>query len=91
MQTVKQATKKDGTLKYKQSFSRVTQTWVVKKIVENKKREYLDELMEVTIKTNPTSTVGHLPNLEPIPQNIAPVEKPDKEESIMNMTTRFKL
>ena len=31
-----QATTKDGTLRFKQSFSRVTQNWVIKKITEKK-------------------------------------------------------
>ena len=30
-----------------------------------------------------------LPKLVNIPKNIAPVEKPDKEEAIKNMRTRF--
>ena len=33
----KQATKQDGTFRFKQVFSKVTQTWVVKKIKEKKK------------------------------------------------------
>ena len=31
------ATKQDGTFRFKQVFSKVTQTWVVKKIKEKKK------------------------------------------------------
>ena len=49
----KHATKKDGTLRYKQVFCRITQNWVVKKITEKKERKYLEELMKFTIEASP--------------------------------------
>lgn len=85
-----QATRKDGTLRYKQVFSRVTQNWVVKKIVEQKDTKYRDELM--ALMSNIISTdleTLPLPCIPEIPQNIAPLEKPNKDEAIRNMITRF--
>ena len=85
----KQATKQDGTFRFKQVFSKVTQTWVVKKIKEKKNKRFLDDLMDSII----SSPHGHsLPKLpDNIPDNIAPIEKPEKTEAIKNMTSRFRV
>ena len=84
-----QATTKDGTLRFKQSFSRVTQNWVIKKITEKKERQYLDELMTAVVDEPPDHFGTKLPQVGDIQPNIAPVEKPNKEEAIRNMRTRF--
>jgi len=82
-----QATTKDGTLRYKQVFSKITQTWVVKKITAKKDRLYLSELLE-GIQSGEVE--GNLPDIGTIRKNIAPVERPDKTEAISNMRSRFK-
>ena len=84
-----QATTKDGTLQYKQQFSRVTQSWVVKKITEKKNRQYLADLLSSILEESPDILGEKLPKLAAIPKNIAPVEKPNKEDAIDNMKTRF--
>ena len=86
--SVGQAKTKDGRLRYKQSFSKVTQNWVVKKIAAEKSRHYIHDLFECTIDRN-TKFEDNIPQTGEIPKNIAPFEKPDKEESIQSMRTRF--
>ena len=65
----------------------MTQNWVVKKISETKDREYIHELLSSTLEASP----DELPRIGSIPLNIAPIEKPDKEEAIGNIKTRFKI
>ena len=86
-----QATTKDGERRYKHIFSKVTQNWVVKKISETKDREYIHELLSSTLEASPDTTGDKLPRIGSVLPNIAPVEKPDKEEAIENMKTRFKI
>jgi len=42
-----------------------------------------------TIESAPDYKGMHLPHLENIPKNIGNKEKPDKQEAIKNMKTRF--
>ena len=86
-----QATTKDGERRYKHIFSKVTQNWVVKKISKTKDREYIHELLSSTLEASPDTTGDKLPRIGSIPPNIARIEKPDKEEAIENMKTRFKI
>ena len=65
----------------------MTQKWVVKKISESKDREYIHELLIYTLEASPDTTGDKLPRIGSIPPNIAPIEKPDKEEAIENMKT----
>ena len=86
-----QAVTKQGTLRYKQVFSKVTQNWCVKKIAKKKSREYQNELLETTIKFKETPEIDSMPVLQNIPKNIAPVERPNKQEAIETMRSRFKI
>ena len=86
-----QATTKDGERRYKYIFSKMTQNWVMKKISKTKDREYIHELLSSTLEASPDTTGDRLPRTGSILQNIAPIEKPDKEEAIENMKTRFKI
>ena len=86
-----QATTKAGKGRYTQIFSKVTQNWVVKKISETKDREYIHELLSSTLEASHDTTGDRLPRTGSILQNIAPIEKPDKEEAIENMKTGFKI
>ena len=69
----------------------MTQSWVVKKISERKDQEYIHELLSSTLEAPPDTTGDKLPRIGSIPPNIAPIEKPDKEEAIEYMKTRFKI
>ena len=86
---VEQATTKGGSLRFKQNFSRITQSWVVKKIAGKKERTYLEDLIEQTVEATPDETGERLPQVGQVSRNIAPTERPDKLEAIASMRTRF--
>ena len=88
---VGQAVTKQGELRYKQNFSKVTQNGCVKKIVNKKSREYINDLLDTTVTTKCSPGSPDMPNLQTIPENIAPVERPNKQEAIKTMHTRFKI
>ena len=50
---------------------------------------YIGHLVDevVNIRSSPERYIR--PQLKDVPEYIAPIEKPDKEESIQNMRTRF--
>ena len=62
-----------------------------KKISETKDPEYIHELLSSTLEASPDITGDKLPRIGSILPNISPIEKPDKEEAIENMKTRFKI
>ncbi len=84
-----QAKTKSGKLKFKQQFSKVTQTWVVKKLASPKDRAYLNHLIDEVKHIQLSGEEYPLPSLGNVPSNIAPTEKPNKQEAIDNMRTRF--
>lgn len=86
-----QALTKSGIPRFKQSFSRVTQTWVVKKILSKKNKHFLEILMEETFDSKNSGEIYNLPDLYNAPENISNVDKPLKEEAIKQMRTRFLL
>ena len=59
-----QAVTKQGALRYKQVFSKVTQNWCVKKITKKKSCEYQNELLETTIKFKETPEIDSMPVLQ---------------------------
>ena len=86
-----QAKTGSGELRYKQQYSKITESWVVKNISIAKVRDYTKDI---------TSEVEHLvssqeeclaPDVGDVPKNIAPTEKPDKKDDIQNICTRFVL
>jgi len=83
-----QAKTREGKHRYKLQFSKITQSWVVKKVSLAKEKAYIGHLMDevVHIRSSPEYI---WPQLKDVPEYIAPIEKPDKEESIQNMKTRF--
>ena len=86
--SLEQARTNRGQLHFKQQFSRVTGSWVVKKVKEKKNRVYLKNLKEEAFHLVSSGEEVLLPNIT-FPSNIAPCEKPDKEESIQCKRTRF--
>ena len=72
-----QATTADGSLSYKQVFPRVTQSWVVKKVIKKRNRSYLAPLLRFTLA--PNNNKNYLPVLGDIPKNVANKDKPEKE------------
>ena len=84
-----QAVTNSGELRFKQSYSKVTKSWVVKKIPEVKDRKYLQHIMEEVEFQRISKENFPQAEIEEIPENIAPVDKPDKKEAIKGMRTRF--
>ena len=80
-----------GELRYKQQYSKKTESWVVKKITAPKDRRYLNDLVlevkHMAISQDEYTT----PKVSNVPTNITPVEKPDKKVSVKHMRTRFDL
>ena len=71
-----QATTADGSLSYKQVFSGVTQSWVVKKVMKKQNRSYLAPLLRLTLA--PNNNKNYLPVLGDIPKNVANKDKLQK-------------
>lgn len=85
------ATNKQGVLRYKHQFSKVTQSWVAKKIPEKKERmtfrkHILDEIFYLQ-----RNSLTYRTPLEKcmIPQHISAKEKPDKQQTIDGLKSRF--
>ena len=84
-----QATTAGGSLSYKQVFPRVTQSWVVKKVMKKRNRSYLEPLLRLTLDMTPNSHKNYLPVPGNIPKNIANKDKPKKATAIRNIKSRF--
>ena len=84
-----QATIADKSLSYKQVFSRVTQSWVVKKAMKKRNRSYLESLLRLTLYMTPNNNKNYLPVLGDIPKNIANKHKSEKATAIRNIKSRF--
>ena len=82
---------KKGESRYKQQFSRITQSWFVKKVTDKKERIYMEDLMEETTAIKTSNMAYLVPSLKDEPKNIAPTEKPEKRVVINNTKTRFRL
>ena len=60
-----------------------------KKVKEPGNKAYLDELLKEVVWLQESNKEVDFSESSNIPKYIAPVEKPDKQESIMAMKTRF--
>ena len=86
---VGQAETQSGKLRFKQQYSKVTQSWVVKQIREPKDRVYIQQFMDEVMYIQNSSERFELPKLENITKTIAQIEKPNKKEAIKNIRTCF--
>ena len=86
---VGQAKTQSGKFRFKQQYSKVTQSWVVKQIREPKDRVYIQHLMDEVMYIQNSNEKYELPKFENIPQTIPQIEKPNKEEAIKNMCPPF--
>ena len=84
-----QAQTKSGEKRFKLSFSRVTQSWVTKKITEPKDKSYINNLLDEVIYLRTSGETYSTPKLPKPPKNIATETKPDKKEAIKNSRSRF--
>ena len=89
-----QARNKKGNLRYKHQTSKITQSWVAKKITEKKDREPFQShiLEEVNyLQRSRDVTYGTPLDGYNVPRHvgIANKEKPDKQQTINNLRSRF--
>ena len=89
---IEQSKNKHGELRFKHQFSKVTQSWVVKKIPEKKEKTlYLSHIMDEISYLQKTGVTYETPKLDNVPRFIGGVEKPDKLTTISNLKSRFKV
>ena len=86
-----QATTSDGTLRYKQIFSKILGGWYIKKIKCAKEKHYVQDLLEEAFLQKSSGEYQKSTGIPELAKNIATIEKPDKEEAIKSMRTRFLL
>ena len=82
-----QSTTKDGKLRYKTVSSKVSSSWVAKKIMENKNKSYVDDILSILWEVSSSNITG--PKIESVPKNIAKTGYPGKSEVINAHTSRF--
>ena len=86
---LKQVETKLGELRFKQQFSKVTQSLVAKKIISKKDKIYLNHLMDEVVHLKLSKEEYSLLTPKNVPKNLSLVEKPYKKQSTNTMRTRF--
>ena len=86
-----QATTFDGTLRYKQTFSKISGDWCIKKIKCAKEKHYVQDLLAELFLQKSSGEYYKLPGIPKLAKNVANIQKPDKEEAVNSMRTRFSL
>ena len=82
---------KQGDLQYKPQFSKIMQSWVVKKMYERKEKEtYKNRITDEIKHLQMTSSNYEMPILANVPKYIGGMEKPEKARTISNLKSRFK-
>ena len=82
---------KQEDLQYKHQFSKITQSWVVKKIYERKEKEkYKNHTMDEIKHLQMTSSNYEMPILANVSKYTGDMEKPEKAQTIPNLRSRFK-
>ena len=74
---------------YKLQYSKITKAWVIKKVKSASEKTYLDELLKEVVWLRESNEYVHFPVVDN-PKIITITEKPDKEESIVKMKSRFR-
>ena len=74
----KQSRTKNGKLRYNTVYSKVTSSWVARKIIEKKEKAFINDILEVLFTTGITEEPFQL---ESTPKNIAKVPYPRKRKS----------
>ena len=90
---LEQARTKSGEKKYKKKnigFSKITKTWSSKPIKAKKDNSCLKEMVQQeTIECHGSKTTPPIPLIPRLPENIANVQKPNKEEKTKNQISTF--
>lgn len=84
-----QAKTKKGELRYKTVYSRITSSWVAKKIMEKKDKVFIKDIMARIWLIGYAEYSDKNLNLEEIPSNIAKVPNPGKKVVVDSHTSRF--
>ena len=89
---LKQAETKVREPRFKQQFSKVSQSWVAKNIISKKDDKIcLNHLMNEVVHLKLSKEEYPIPAPKNVPKKIALVEKPDKKQSINTTRTRFSM
>ena len=88
---LEQRKNKNEKLQFKHQYSKITKSWVVKKIPEKKEKfTYINHILDEINDLQTSNDKYETPKLENVPKYIGGVEKPKKEETIANMKSRFR-
>ncbi|XP_050399974.1 uncharacterized protein LOC126817165 [Patella vulgata] len=79
----------EGTYKYNQVFPKRTSVWVAKPIFEKKTYDFKIDLMARTVEVRTAGIVLPIFNLPVVPENIASVPKPPKDETVRKHRSRM--
>ena len=82
-----QAQTKEGVPRYKTVSSKVSADWVAKKIMVEKDKSFIQDILK-TIRKASESNMVHV-TLEETPKNISTVEYPGKDVVIQRHVSRF--
>ena len=82
-----QATTKTGEKKYKTVYSKVSSSWVAKKIMEDKNKTFIQDILQTIWEVTGKNLKG--PVLEATPKNIAPIPNPGKSKVVKSPVSRF--
>lgn len=87
---LEQAKTREGKDRHNVVFSKVTQLWQAKPIKDKKSRDFLSKLIDRTLEVIKEGEILDLPKLPSnLPENIAPIPKPNKGEVIKKQRSRF--
>ena len=86
---LEQIMKKSGEKKYNVGFSKITKMWSSKSIKAKKDNSYLKEMVQETTKYAASKPTLPIPVISSLSENIANMQKPNKEEIIKNQISRF--
>ena len=86
-----QAKTMDGEDRYNVSFSKFTNKWTSKPIKEKKSRNKFHGMVSRTLEIISQRETLPTPNIPDLPQNIAPIVKPSKDEVVKSQNSRFEM
>ena len=86
-----QAKTMDGEDRYNVSFSKFTNKWTSKPIKEKKYRNRFHGMVSRTLEIISQRETLPTPNIPDLPQNIAPIVKPSKDEVVKSQNSRFEM
>lgn len=83
-----QSKTQDGLLQYRYCYSKISNNWVAKPIKTTKNYDYLGKMLNDIRNAAENDIRLELPITPPIPQNIAPTQRPDVQ-TMLSLRSRF--